>query len=992
MHLPRTIHAALRRAHAPRGRAAALAVITLLALAGTAAAKDDTGWPRQLDFTGGSIIVYQPQPEWLEADTLGGRAAFSYQKTGAASPVFGVFWFEALLAVDRDSGIVRARRLDLTRVRLPRGTAAETAQCQQVIEAGAAGWDALGTLAGLKAALAATDKERASIEDLEHDPPRILFAYERAILVPYDGEPMLEDVEGSTLRRVANTPFAVVFEPVTKTYYLNGANLWYSASDPLGPWTETGRVPESVRTIVPPDTSAEAQVTGEAPEVLTATEPTELISTDGPPLWAPLAGAELLYVTNTESDVLREVETQALYVLLAGRWYTSDSPEGPWSFVPGDALPASFREIPAGSAKGYLRASVAGTEEAADAVADAGIPQTAAIRQGVSDLIVAYDGEPEWEYVEDAAIYYCLNSDVEVIYADERYYACDQGVWYIADDPYGPWRVSQTRPIGLDDLPPGCPVYHLRYVHVFDWTPDYVYVGYLPGYVGSYPCYGTVVYGTGYRYKSWRRRLYQPRPVTWGFAPRYNPWLGRWSFGYSYDTGFLRVGTRWRAIASTARHHGPAPWFGPGGYRRPLLAPTARSCVRGPPAGRAPRRVTASPPTSTTARGTPDGWTRPRYVRPSAGHARQHEDHAAAERRVRGQGRQGLPARLERHLEGERRRRVADGRGCPRTTQERRWSRGPRRRSRDDRAGAADGSCARGGGAARRRARRPRPPGRRRRAARRATSSASTGARERDRPSPRRRARPQHRGQAGRARAGGAPAAPGRAREGRRAEARAPARPGRRSHAAGAWGARRGGGVHEANPRCDPAGGTGAHDGLVRDREGRRDGRHQAAETAWTAAKDDVMKILPADAAGSSSTPSPRPGPVSSRATPRRRSRRSRTSPPGSRSSRPGLADKEIELKGVWETLSANLPSVVETVQKRVDALPKARLPAGLDQAAFEQIKTDVAAATSDAGSRRRPRSRPATSARPSPGPSTSRVWCVKALTALSMPVPDALQ
>ncbi len=575
MSLTRTVRAPRRGSGPPHGAAAAalaLAVLITLPLAVTAAPKDDAGWPRQLDFAEGSIIVYQPQPEWLEADTLGGRAAFSYQRTGATAPVFGVFWFDGLLLVDRDSDVVRVRDFDVTRVRLPRGAAEETARCEQVIEAGAADWGALGTLAGLKAGLAATDKERAGIEDLEHAPPRILFAYERAILVPYDGEPELEDVEGSTLRRVANTPYAVVFEPTTRTYYLNGANLWYSASDPLGPWTETARVPEVVRVAVPPDTSAEAQVRGEAPAVLTATEPTELISTDGPPRWAPLDGDELLYVVNTESDVLREVGTQALYVLLAGRWYTADSPDGPWAFVRSDSLPACFRDIPAGSAKGHLRASVAGTEEAADAVADAGIPQTAAIRQGGSDLVVTYDGEPEWEYVEGTGVYYCLNSDVEVLYADERYYACDQGVWYIADDPYGPWRVSQTRPLGLDDLPPDCPVYHLRYVHVFDWTPDYVYVGYLPGYVGTYPCYGTVVYGTGYRYKSWRRRLYLPRPVTWGFQPRYNPWLGRWSFGASYNTGFLRVGTRWHALRSTARHHGPSPWFGPGGYRRPLLA------------------------------------------------------------------------------------------------------------------------------------------------------------------------------------------------------------------------------------------------------------------------------------------------------------------------------------------------------------------------------------------------------------------------------------
>jgi hypothetical protein len=125
----------------------------------------------------------------------------------------------------------------------------------------------------------------------------------------------------------------------------------------------------------------------------------------------------------------------------------------------------------------------------------------------------------------------------------------------------------------VDDIPPSCPVYNVRYVYVYDTTPDVVYMGYLPGYVGCYPYYGTVVYGTGYRYKPWRgRHHYYPRPTTWGFHPRYNPWLSRWSFGFSYSTPFLRVGTRWRSWQQPTQHHTPPLWFGPGGYRRPMLA------------------------------------------------------------------------------------------------------------------------------------------------------------------------------------------------------------------------------------------------------------------------------------------------------------------------------------------------------------------------------------------------------------------------------------
>lgn len=533
---------------------------------------DDPGWPRPFASSSGSIVIYQPQAEDLRGDLLSSRAAFSLQKDGEASPTFGVLWFNEQILIDRDSSTVTARNFDVTKVRLPAITAADASRYEHIIEAEAAGWDLSGSLEALQAGLAATERERASVANLNNSPPHILFSAERAILVLYDGPPTLEPIEGSSLERVSNTPYAVVFDPASHRYYLNGANLWYVAKDPLGSWDSTPSAPTAVSAVVPPDTIADDQVQGSPPIVLTATEPTELISSDGPPRYAPLVDDELLYVTNTESDVVREVSSQALYVLIAGRWYRAPSADGPWTFVRGDQLPASFRRIPADSPKGNILASVAGTDQAEDAVADAEIPQTSAIRRSDNDFEVAYDGSPDFQPIEGSSLQYAVNTDAEVIFADGHYYACDQGVWYISDDPNGPWRVSETRPVNLDEIPPSCPVYNVRYVYIYDWTPDIVYVGYLPGYVGCYPYYGTVVYGTGYHYRPWRsRHHYYPRSCTWGFYPRYNPWLSRWSFGYSYGAGFLRTGTRWRSWHPTQPHR-PSPWFGPGGYRRPWLA------------------------------------------------------------------------------------------------------------------------------------------------------------------------------------------------------------------------------------------------------------------------------------------------------------------------------------------------------------------------------------------------------------------------------------
>lgn len=556
-----------------RGRqAVGLAVFAILALAGSAPA-EDAGWPREFESSTGSFVIYQPQPEVLKGDLLTGRAAFSLQKRGDGHPTFGVLWFAERIEVDRDSSTVTARTLDVTKVRLPGITPALESQYEKLVESQAVRWDLSGSLEELQAGLAATAKERASEAGLDNAPPRILFHERRAVLLVYDGAPLLQPIEGSNLQFVANTPCAVVFDPAAGDYYLNGANLWYRARDPLGPWTAIADPPASVREIVPPDTSAYDRVVGAPPEVLTATEPTELIATDGPPEYAPLVDDELLYISNTESDVVREVSTQYLFVLISGRWFRAPTADGPWTFVPGDELPESFHRVPPDSPKGNILASVAGTDQAEDAIADTEIPQTSAIHRGEPDFGVTYDGEPQFEPIEGTNLEFAINTDAEVILADGRYYACDQGVWYIADGPSGPWRVSETRPLGVEDIPPSCPVYPVRFVYVYDFTPDVVYVGYLPGYLGCYPYRGTVVYGTGYRYRSWRSgHHFYPRRFTWGFYARYNPWLSRWSFGVSYGSGFLRVGTRWHPGRPVALRRGRTVWFGPGGYRRPLVA------------------------------------------------------------------------------------------------------------------------------------------------------------------------------------------------------------------------------------------------------------------------------------------------------------------------------------------------------------------------------------------------------------------------------------
>src|SRR5262249_62207794 len=135
--------------------------------------------------------------------------------------------------------------------------------------------------------------------------------------------------------------------------------------------------------------------TGPVPSILIASEPTELIVTQGEPTYVPIAGTQLSYVSNTTGHVFQYTADQSIYVLVTGRWFKAASPTGPWTFVPGKELPPDFAKIPDDSPKENVKASVPGTPQAQEAVIANGLPETAAIKRSDAKLQTPkYDAPP----------------------------------------------------------------------------------------------------------------------------------------------------------------------------------------------------------------------------------------------------------------------------------------------------------------------------------------------------------------------------------------------------------------------------------------------------------------------------------------------------------------------------------------------------------------------------------------------------------------------
>lgn len=504
-------------------------------------------WPQEFAIREGKISVYQPQLDSYKGDIITGRAALALQKKSAKEPVFGVVWFSARALMDREARMVEFRNIVVERIKFPRSTPDQEREWEDVLTKVSGKWMPTHiALDRLLALTAAVEKGKMPTDRLNMEPPKIIFTTAPSVLILINGQPQLRAVENSMLERVMNTPFLILFDPAAGTYYTKGETAWYSAPAVMGPWRGLDGPPppavvEVAGRIMEPGERVGDDGTGPkvAPRIIVATEPTELIVSEGQPQFAPVQGTELLYLKNTPNEVFMEIRSQQYYVLLAGRWYRSRSLEnGPWTYVPADNLPGAFKKIPPGSPKGHILAFVAGTREAEEAVRDAQIPQTIAVKRNEAKLMVTYDGEPRFEPVRGTGLHYAVNTKTQVVKVDERYYAVDQAVWFVADSPTGPWVVADSIPPEIETLPPDSPVYNMKFVRIYGSTPEVVYVGYTPGYLGSYIYGDTIVYGTGYSYPGWFGTAYYPAPVTWGFSPVYDPYYCSWGFGWGYGAGF----------------------------------------------------------------------------------------------------------------------------------------------------------------------------------------------------------------------------------------------------------------------------------------------------------------------------------------------------------------------------------------------------------------------------------------------------------------------
>ena len=457
------------------------------------ATEHDGGWPRTYAVAGGGrATLHQPQvASWENQKHMVAWSAVSYERPNVKEPALGTIRIEAQTKVAPNERLVSFSDFRIAEFNFPtlsRDQAQDlSAALQKAVPDGEC-------VIALDRALAAIDKSAIRPRNnpgVKADPPQVFFSTRPAVLVNLDGDPIWSPIQGVDVRYAVNTNWDL-FELPSQAVYLRNSDTWLTAPNVMGPWSAAGKLPPSFAKLPPGDNWKDAKANmpgrpitaGAVPTVFVSTSPAELLLLRGAPVYQPVPGTSLLWVSNTDSDVFRLGKAGSFYYLVAGRWFSAPRLDGSWTFAT-PQLPEDFNKIPVDHARSRVLASVPGTEQAAEAVVLAEIPHTARVNvKEVKAPDVTYQGEPQFQPIDGTTLFRAVNTDKDIVKVGDLYYMCFQAVWFVSRTPTGPWEVAKSVPSQIYSIPASSPVSHVTYVTVEDDDPndEWVDFAYAAGY------------------------------------------------------------------------------------------------------------------------------------------------------------------------------------------------------------------------------------------------------------------------------------------------------------------------------------------------------------------------------------------------------------------------------------------------------------------------------------------------------------------------------
>ncbi len=244
----------------------------------------------------------------------------------------------------------------------------------------------------------------------------------------------------------------------------------------------------------------------------------------GDPLLTFVPGLRLQSVANTESDLFLHLKTNLYYLLLDGRWFSSEELDGPWA----DAaqLPEEFAKIPRDYVRGHVVWCVPGTPEASEACALASIEERVAINK-YAKCDVLIEGKSVESAPLEGDVKYVTNTEDDCVVVGGAHYVCQRGAWFKSDNGKDGWKPCADLPAAVGKLSEGTVVHHATYSRPLGIEGDLVTYGVRAGYYGTYAFRGAPVYGNGVTRRGvLRNGNWYPCARTFGENRWYDPATG----------------------------------------------------------------------------------------------------------------------------------------------------------------------------------------------------------------------------------------------------------------------------------------------------------------------------------------------------------------------------------------------------------------------------------------------------------------------------------
>jgi hypothetical protein len=553
----------------------------------------DRGWPRGYSLPSeAQIVLFQPQiASWENQKQLVAYAAVSHVAKGEQKPALGTIKFATDTEVSLEQRLVKFSKIKIVETNFQTLSKEQTQEMVSELEKNIPEEDRVITLDRVLAYVDKSTINPKNVDGLKSDPPRLILTQSPSILVNFDGEPIWSPIKDNELKFAVNTNWDIFQHGPTGLYYLRYDNSWLRATDLNGFWSGAGKLPDSFNKLPDDDNwkDVSANLPGAVikrpPKVYVSTDPTELIVINGEPEYVPVPNTGLLWIKNSESDLFRLGKDGPLFYLVAGRWFQAPGLGGHWTFAT-PSLPEDFKHISLEHPRSRVLASVPGTQQAAEAVLLAQIPQFARVnKKEIPAPDVAYQGEPNYQSIQGTQLQRAVNTDKEIIKVGDTYYLCYQGVWFMAGTGKGPWTLATKVPEEIYKIPASSPAHSVTYVAVQedednddDWVTYAAYAGYSGVMIG----WGCTVWGTGWYYPPYYwyggyYPVYYPYWRTYGYGAWYNPYTGVYGTAGRIYGPYGGVGFGARYNPTTGTYARGAFAYGPYGARGAVQAYNPRT-------------------------------------------------------------------------------------------------------------------------------------------------------------------------------------------------------------------------------------------------------------------------------------------------------------------------------------------------------------------------------------------------------------------------------